>query len=229
MEVIMRRFCSCILVVANCYAAHAIVTAEACGNNQLRGASLFRALTSEQSQGAAMAANNSPTEEAPVVTLPTPTPSLSPAAPTSPGFAQSMPAMHTPRLVSFNVGNSARQKLSQFPRRAAIQAPPQRPMHRQSKPFENLQHEPTLSPYLNLDQDEDDVENVPNYFTLVRPRIEQLETNRRQQFEIQQLRGQIQTMATSPGAGMQQDAGRSAGMRTPARFMDTAQFYGGRR
>jgi hypothetical protein len=96
-------------------------------------------------------------------------------------------------------------------------------MYRQVKPFQTVYREPTVSPYLNLYRDESTNEGAPNYFAFVRPQMEQIEANRAQQREIQQLRGQVHgsssTMA-GPPSGM-------PGTGTPARFMDTAQFYGG--
>ena len=46
--------------------------------------------------------------------------------------------------------------MEQFPRRAAIRSNPRRPAPRQPKPFETAEHEPTISPYLNLDRDDND-------------------------------------------------------------------------
>jgi hypothetical protein len=62
--------------------------------------------------------------------------------------------------------------------------------------------------------------------TLVRPQLQQLQTNRHQQRELLHLQGQVQGMSVV-GAPSQYEASR--GMASPARYMDTAQFYGGRR
>ena len=70
-------------------------------------------------------------------------------------------------------------------------------MRRVSKPFENVDRDPTISPYIHLDRDDDEKQIVPNYFTFVRPQLEQMATNRFQQREIQQLRGQVQGMTMS--------------------------------
>jgi hypothetical protein len=74
---------------------------------------------------------------------------------------------------------------------------------------------------LNLYRDEERGVGIPNYFTYVRPQLEQLEANRTQQRELQQLRGQLHSAsaATAPQFNTQ---------RSAARYMDTAQFYGGR-
>jgi hypothetical protein len=80
---------------------------------------------------------------------------------------------------------------------------------------------------LNLDRDDDDTQDVPNYLTLVLPQLEQAQMNRVQQREIQQLRGQLQNIPADIGAPPALPTNRSVGMATSARFMDTAQFYGG--
>jgi hypothetical protein len=118
--------------------------------------------------------------------------------------------------------------MGEFPRRAAIRSNPQRAGRRQPKPFETVEHEPTISPFLNLDRDESDPQELPSYLTFVLPHREQIETNRHQQREIQQLRAQVQNISTSFGAAPVYEMSRSAGMRS-ARYMDTAQFYNGMR
>jgi hypothetical protein len=133
----------------------------------------------------------------------------------------------TRRALNFYGGYSARATLSQLPRPINLQqrsAPP--PVRRTVKPFEVVHREPTVSPYLNLHRDEEDEESSPNYFAFVRPQMEQLETNRMQQRELQQLRGQLQTMSTTVVGPRYQAAGIPA-TGTAARYKDTAQFYGG--
>jgi hypothetical protein len=92
-----------------------------------------------------------------------------------------------------------------------------------SKPFDAIEREPTVSPYLNLHRPDDDTESAPNYYAFVRPQLEQMEANRKQQQEIQRLQRQVQR---GPGT----TAARRGGTALPttgtaARFMDTAQFY----
>jgi hypothetical protein len=130
----------------------------------------------------------------------------------------------TRQALAFYGGYSARTTLSQMPRRAPIQPAPSRRLHGPTKPFQNLSYDPPLSPYLNLEREEQDTD-LPNYFTYVRPQMEQLQLNQMQQRELQQLRGQVQSMS-SPTAGTQYQSMRPSG-GAPARFMDTAQFYGG--
>jgi hypothetical protein len=230
-----------VLVVA-CWCAVGVLSNSSAEGNDRARTSMFRALTSEQSEGPALAApvqqatmtepvSTEPVAAPPVATEPATAPVqpmlTAPTPVARPNVVPSMPMSYSPRPTNFYGGLSAQTTLSQLPRRASAQPRSPRSNRRQQKPFEGVEHEPTLSPYLNLDQDEDDTENVPTYFTLVRPRIEQLETNRLQQREIQQLRGQVQSMAAS-GIAPPQDGGQSAGRTRPAMFMNTAQFYGGR-
>jgi hypothetical protein len=131
----------------------------------------------------------------------------------------------TRHALAFYGGYSARTTLSQMPRRTPIQPAPSRPLRGPTKPFQNVNQEPTLSPYINLYREEEDAD-LPNYFTYVRPQMEQLQLNQLQQRELQQLRGQVQNMSP-PAAGTQYQSMRAPGGGAPARFMDTAQFYGG--
>ena len=64
-----------------------------------------------------------------------------------------------------------------------------------SKPFANVQRQPTLSPYLNLlRNDGDDLGGMPNYHTFVRPVLEQQRTNRRTGRQIQGLNQEVQAV-----------------------------------
>jgi hypothetical protein len=86
--------------------------------------------------------------------------------------------------------------------------------------------ESTVSPYLNLHRSEENSEGAPNYFSFVRPQLEQQEAQRRQQLEIQRLQRQVQ--GGPPAVATPQYDGASAPKTSrAARFMDTAQFYRG--
>jgi hypothetical protein len=225
----MRRFWSLWFVVAGCSIVQAMDDSRAFGGDDSR-TSVFRVLTSEQSERPVTTA---PIEHDAIATAPQATgasatqtvaePRMSSGAPI---YSRTPAQMHRP--VNIYGGSMARQTMSQFPRRAPIQAGAKRSVRRPAKPFTGYEHEPTLSPYLILDDDEDDTQNVPSYFTQIRPRLEQQQTNRAQQREIQQLRGQLQTISGGGGAPLY-EASRAAGMGSPARYMDTAQFYGGMR
>jgi hypothetical protein len=121
--------------------------------------------------------------------------------------------------------NSTRTTLSQMPRRTPIQ-PGAAPAPRQrAKPFQTIEHEPTVSPYLNLYRNDEDTESAPNYYAFVRPQMEQLESSRRQQMEILRLQRQMQN-ASSTVVRPQQRSAAVPNSGTAARYMDTAQFYG---
>jgi hypothetical protein len=221
----MRCFSSLCFVVASCCIVHGLDDSQAFGGDENRK-SVFRVLTSEQSEGltdTASVKQASLTTTSPVENQPMPQAVAAPRMSSGAPIYSQTPASQMQRPVNIYGGNMARQTMSQFPRRAPIQAGANRTTRRPAKPFTGHEHEPTLSPYLILDDDEDDTQNVPTYFTQVRPRIEQQQTNRAQQQEIQQLRGQLQA-----GAPVY-EASRASGMGSPARYMDTAQFYGGLR
>lgn len=121
-------------------------------------------------------------------------------------------------------GTSARATLNRLPRPAPVRPNAAAlPKHPRGKPFQGVQNDPTVSPYLNLYRSDDNANNLPNYFAFVRPQLEQIETNRQQTAELQKLRGQVQNMS-SGGAGQP-----STNMPSSARYMDTAQFYRGMR
>lgn len=90
-----------------------------------------------------------------------------------------------------------------------------------SKPFSDIQRRPTVSPYLNLGRDDS---AAPDYQTLVRPQLEQLEFNRRQSLEVDRLNRQVQDFRTQAAfpAGGSPDL-RATGHST--RFMNTSHFF----
>ena len=148
----------------------------------------------------------------------------------SPAFSrplvESQVTNQTRQALDFYGGYAARATLSQLPRRTPVHTSAPQPMQRQVKPFHTVYHEPAVSPYLNLYREESDTEAAPNYFAFVRPQLEQIEANRTQQREIQKLRGQMQGGAI-PVGGSQNQPTSTPGTRVSARYMDTAQFYGG--
>lgn len=95
----------------------------------------------------------------------------------------------------------------------------------QQKPYDHLQRTPTISPYLNLERDDNSASVATNYHTLVRPQLQQQATNRRQQRELQQLGRELQhyeaQLPTAPGGS---DSIRSTGHSV--RFLNYLQFYG---
>ena len=133
----------------------------------------------------------------------------------------------TRRALAFYGGQSALNTLSEMPRRSPILPNSNGPMPHNGKPFQTASTGPTVSPYLNLFREEEaTTEAAPSYYAFVRPQLEQQAANQQQQRDIQQLQRQLQ--ATSATRVVPQyRAATVPGTGTPARFMDTAQFYGG--
>ena len=125
--------------------------------------------------------------------------------------------------IGYNGLEASSQTQSQVTQTAAI-APVSQPSHRQGKPFQTLMRDPTINPWLNLDRQEN-YEELPNYFTFVRPQVNQIDTNRRYQSDITHLQRQVQTVTTAV-AGPQYGPGGVPPTGHRARYMDTAQFYG---
>ncbi len=135
------------------------------------------------------------------------------------------PRARLPRTpVGLNPTSSSRNTFNQIQGPPPVQ--PSRPSPRVSqnrrggKPFQSVPSEPTISPYMYLNSSMNNGNLVTNYLAFVRPQLDAQDASRQQQREIQQLRTQVQKMST--GGGGQQS---SASMNSPARYMDTAQFY----
>jgi hypothetical protein len=138
-------------------------------------------------------------------------------APATPAAAprQRMPA-------GFYPSDSVRAALNQAPGRVPIQSAPRLQTRRPGgKPFQSIPTQPSISPYLYLNSGGTNTNLVTNYFGFVRPQLDQIEANRQQQREIQQLKSQMKKMSTA-GAGQQ-----AADSRSAAHYMDTGQFYRG--
>jgi hypothetical protein len=127
----------------------------------------------------------------------------------------------TRQALNFYGSYSAYNTLSEMPRRTPIQPTTTGQLQHNGKPFQGTSTGPTVSPYLNLFRDERGAtDDVPSYYTYVRPQLEQQASFQQQQRDIQQLQRQVQ------GAAYYRPA-NSQGTVTQARYMDTAQFYGG--
>jgi hypothetical protein len=145
------------------------------------------------------------------------------AAPTAVAAPQAAPTRgRVPPIVNVHSRPNAQATLSRMPRRMTVQPRPKAPAApARGKPFQAIQMEPAVSAYLNMYRRESDGGNVPNYFAFVLPQLEQQEANRQQAAELQKLRGQVQGLTAAGGAP------NSANMSAHARYMDTAQYYGG--
>lgn len=134
------------------------------------------------------------------------------------------PSINRTRMpAGFYASPEARQTLNQLPGPAPVQSAPRLQANRRGgKPFQAIQMQPTVSPYLYLNAGSNTSSQMTNYFAFVRPQMEQMEAGRQQQREIQQLRTQVQKMSAN-GTGTQSSPNTNAA----AHYMDTAQFYRG--
>jgi hypothetical protein len=127
-----------------------------------------------------------------------------------------------PSRVGVYSGTSAKTTLSKLPSPTPVQPKPAGlPAYPRGKPFQSVESEPAISPYMNLYRSDRDGNAPLNYMTLVRPQLDQIQANRQQAVELQKLRGQLQNMSAGGSGGIP-----SATMGSSARYMDTAQFYG---
>jgi hypothetical protein len=99
------------------------------------------------------------------------------------------------------------------------------PPRTMQKPFSQIGYAPTISPYLQLDRGNNMNEPTPNYFTFVRPRLQQHETNRRQEAELRRLGHQVRQATTMETQGSTEQSKPATGHRTY--FLNTGQFYSG--
>jgi hypothetical protein len=88
-----------------------------------------------------------------------------------------------------------------------------------SKPFSGYQLPPAVSPYMNLFRSQSRFDNVDNYNTYVRPRLEQ-------DFLNQAFTTQIQSLHGAPQAGAAR-GGSQIGLGAPAYFMNHGAYYPG--
>lgn len=91
-----------------------------------------------------------------------------------------------------------------------------------SKPFRNIQQQPTVSPYLNLVRDDNG--GTANYQTLVRPQVEQLNINRQQELQYERLDRQFQDFR-SESAYPQQGAINLRETGHTTQFMNRSHYY----
>lgn len=88
------------------------------------------------------------------------------------------------------------------------------------KPFANASHRPTVSPYLNLMRDDLTDEFVPNYHTLVRPQLDQIQFQQTQQRRNEVMYRQLQQVQAQAAFNPQ-----GSETMTPTGHMTTFQYY----
>ena len=146
------------------------------------------------------------------------------AGSSAPVFSQS-----EQKVLEYYRGDKAAQTLREMPFRPSVTSP-RRPLvggssaarrPRGAKPFTAVRPDPTVSPYMNLFLEEDRFA-APNYFAFVRPQLQQLNTNRLQQQEFQQLRRGLRGVELTSGSQPLSPGGQAIHQ---ARFQNTGHFY----
>ncbi len=135
------------------------------------------------------------------------------------------PAMNGTKMpAGFYASEEARATLQQLPGPAPVRSAPRlQATRRGGKPFQGIQSQSTISPYLYMNAAGSSSTAIANYLAFVRPELEKEEVNRQQQRELQQLRTQVQKMSSGTATNVRQGT-RPTGA---AHYMDTAQFYRG--
>ena len=121
------------------------------------------------------------------------------------------------------------------PQAPGIQAPgmqnyapaPQQVQISGSKPFQNVQQAPTLSPYLALDLIESSTQ-LPNYHAFVQPQIQQRAANESQARELQRLRQQVR-VATATGVLSRNPTAGVPTTGSSSQFMNMGSYFPDRR
>jgi hypothetical protein len=115
-------------------------------------------------------------------------------------FGQVNQGMSTPAAQYFTArynGGAQNQPMQQGPGMRNYAPAPQAVEITGTKPFQNIQHAPTLSPYLALDLIESSTQ-LPNFQAFVQPQLQQRAANESQARELARLRQQVR-VATSRG------------------------------
>jgi len=134
-------------------------------------------------------------------------------------------------VVGIYTNPSAAATLSKIPRPAPVQQVPAaasaaHAARVRGKPFQSVEAGPTVSPYLNLYRNDKNTNMMSNYYAFVRPQLDQIEANRRQEADLQRLQTQLQNSQSAGGGVQPISYGTGATGPAPvARFGDTAQFY----
>ena len=114
----------------------------------------------------------------------------------APGLVHAPNMRRAPSMVNVYSSTSAHATLSKMPRPAPVQSRPaaQRTQPR-GKPFQFVNTDPAVSPYLNMFRNNATSDQFSNYITNVRPELQRIEMNRQQTAELQKLRGQLQNLS----------------------------------
>ncbi len=146
----------------------------------------------------------------------------------SPPLVEAQPKMHSRPLTNPYATSAGQAAMNRMPHPMPVQSIPTRqPTRLRGKPFSSVQSEPAISPYLNLYRNDSSQNQLINYYTLVRPQLDQIDANKRQAADLQKLRSQVLNASQHPsqGQGATYDPSSQEGMTVSAHYMDTAQFY----
>ncbi len=92
-----------------------------------------------------------------------------------------------------------------------------------SKPFQDIQHQPTLSPYLALDLIESST-GLPNYNMFVQPQLQQRAASEAQERELQRLRQQVR-VAAARGVVSKNGTGGVPATGSSLQFMNVGSYF----
>ncbi len=98
----------------------------------------------------------------------------------------------------------------------------------ESKPFQHIQQQPTLSPYLSLDLVPESATSVPNYHAFVLPQIQQRAANESHTRELQRMRQQMRG-ATRRGIVSRNSNGGVPTTGSSEQFMNLGSYFPGMR
>ena len=162
-------------------------------------------------------------------------PKNSSAAPKTGARPRFVPIPASPVPQPASLPGQARDAIAFYGTHQTMQTPPARPINTfsnrsstapvsgpRAKPFANTRPDPVISPYLDLYRQESD-ETVPNYFTFVRPQLEQYNASLKQREKIQRLERTVQQYSAGGQSFQAQTGVPGTGHRV--RFLDTAQYY----
>lgn len=103
---------------------------------------------------------------------------------------------------------------------------PAAPITLAEKPFVDYQPPRALSPYLNLNRQSDSLGTVNNYYTLVRPMLEQEATNNKVRTELRSVQTATRIQSQSINQ-LNRQTNSSYGTTPAAGYMDFQGFYPG--
>jgi hypothetical protein len=143
-------------------------------------------------------------------------------------FGQVNQGVSTPAAQYFTArynGGVQNQPIQQAPGLRGHAPAPQAVEITGSKPFQNIQHAPTLSPYLAMDLIESSTQ-LPNYQAFVQPQLQQRAANDAQAREIARLRQQVR-VATSRGVVSRNPTPGVPTTGSSMQFMNMGSYFPG--